>query len=37
MEQSGALVVTTEMLIYELLGRSDSEAFKKLLPLIKEN
>jgi len=37
MEQSGALVVTTEMLIYELLGRSDSDAFKKLLPLIKEN
>jgi nicotinamidase-related amidase len=35
MENSGALIVTTEMLIYELLGRSDSENFKKLLPLIK--
>ena len=35
MEQSGALLVTAEMLLYELLGRSDGEAFKKLLPLIK--
>jgi nicotinamidase-related amidase len=36
MERSGALLVTTEMLIYELLGSSDNEAFKKLLPAIKE-
>ena len=35
MEKSGALLVTKEMLIYEILGRSDDEAFKKLLPLIK--
>jgi len=35
MERSGALPVTAEMLIYELLGRSDSPEFKKLLPLIK--
>lgn len=37
MERAGALIVTSEMLIYELLGRSDSEIFKKLLPLIKGN
>jgi nicotinamidase-related amidase len=36
MEKSGALLVTTEMLIYELLGSSENEAFKKLLPKIKE-
>jgi nicotinamidase-related amidase len=36
MEKNGALLVTTEMLIYELLGSSDSEAFKNLLPKIKE-
>ncbi|MCI0413485.1 isochorismatase family protein [bacterium] len=35
MESSGALPVTAEMVIYELLGRSDSDAFKKILPLIK--
>lgn len=37
MESSGALMITTEMLIYELIGRSDSAEFKKLLPLIKAN
>ncbi len=37
MESAGALPVTAEMVIYELLGSSDSEAFKKILPLIKEN
>jgi nicotinamidase-related amidase len=37
MEASGALLVTNEMLIYELIGRSDSEAFKKILPLIKNS
>lgn len=36
MDKAGALMVTTEMLIYELLGSSDSEAFRKLLPRIKE-
>ena len=35
MIQAGALPVTTEMLIYELLGRSDVPEFKKILPLIK--
>jgi len=35
MERYGALSVTAEMVIYELLGRSDSPEFKKLLPLIK--
>lgn len=37
MEKSGALLTTTEMLIYEIIGRSDSEAFKKILPLIKNS
>ena len=35
MESSGALLVTSEMLIYELLGRSDSPDFKRILPSIK--
>jgi nicotinamidase-related amidase len=36
MESAGALPVTAEMVIYELLGRSDSDAFKRVLPLIKQ-
>jgi nicotinamidase-related amidase len=36
MEQAGALILTTEMLTYELLQRSDTEAFKRLLPSIKK-
>jgi len=36
MEKSGAIMVTKEMLIYELLQRSDMPAFKKILPLIKK-
>ncbi len=36
MESAGAVSVTAEMLIYELLGRSDSDAFKQILPLIKQ-
>jgi nicotinamidase-related amidase len=35
MERAGALVSSTEMCIYELLGRSDTSAFKKMLPYIK--
>jgi nicotinamidase-related amidase len=35
LEKSGALLVTTEMLIYELLGQSGTESFQKVLPLIK--
>jgi hypothetical protein len=35
MKSSGALPVTAEMVIYELLGRSDSPEFKRILPLIK--
>jgi nicotinamidase-related amidase len=35
MESAGALPVTAEMLIYEVLGRSDSPQFKQILPLIK--
>jgi nicotinamidase-related amidase len=35
LESAGALPVTAEMVIYELLERSDTDAFKKILPLIK--
>ena len=35
MERAGALVSSTEMAIYELLGRSDGSAFRKMLPLLK--
>lgn len=35
MERAGALLSSTEMAIYELLGRSDAAAFKKMLPLLK--
>ena len=35
MERSGAMLVTAEMVIYEVIGRSDSPEFKKLLPFIK--
>jgi nicotinamidase-related amidase len=35
MENSGAMLVTAEMLIYELLGRSDRPEFKQILSLIK--
>lgn len=35
MERSGAMLVTSEMLIYELLQTGDSPAFKQILPLIK--
>jgi nicotinamidase-related amidase len=35
MERAGALISSAEMCIYELLGRSDTEAFKKMLPHLK--
>jgi nicotinamidase-related amidase len=35
MERAGAIVSSTEMAIYELLGRSDSTAFKQMLPFLK--
>jgi len=35
MKQAGTLMLTSEMLVYELLQSSDAENFKKLLPLIK--
>ncbi|HEV7498453.1 MAG TPA: hydrolase [Vicinamibacteria bacterium] len=35
MEKAGALLSSTEMAVYELLGRSDGTAFKKMLPLLK--
>lgn len=35
MERAGALVSSAEMCVYELLGRSDTAAFKKMLPYLK--
>lgn len=35
MERGGAVLSSTEMAVYELLARSDSEAFKRLLPYLK--
>jgi nicotinamidase-related amidase len=35
MERAGALVSSAEMCVYELLGRSDSAAFKEMLPFLK--
>jgi nicotinamidase-related amidase len=35
MERAGAVVSSAEMAVYELVGRSDSAAFKALLPHIK--
>jgi nicotinamidase-related amidase len=36
MERAGAVISTTEMAVYELLGRSDGAAFKRLLPYLKD-
>ncbi len=36
MERSGAVLTSAEMAIYELVERSDDEAFRKLLPLVKK-
>jgi nicotinamidase-related amidase len=35
MERGGALVSSAEMCVYELLGRSDTAAFRKMLPYLK--
>lgn len=35
MERAGAVISSTEMMIYELIGKSDSPEFKTLLPLLK--
>jgi nicotinamidase-related amidase len=35
MERAGAVLSSAEMALYELLGRSDRDAFKKLLPLLR--
>ena len=35
MERTGAVLSSAEMAVYELLGRSDSPAFKQMLPLLK--
>jgi hypothetical protein len=37
METAGATLSSTEMAAYELLARSDSDAFKKMLPLFKDS
>jgi nicotinamidase-related amidase len=36
MERAGAVISSTEMAVYELLGRSDAAAFKRLLPYLKD-
>ena len=35
MEKAGAVLSSVEMAVYELLGRSDTSAFKKLLPYLR--
>jgi nicotinamidase-related amidase len=35
MERAGAVISSTEMMVYELLARSDTAEFKAILPLIK--
>jgi len=35
MERAGALVSSAEMAVYELLARSDGEAFRQMLPYLK--
>ncbi len=35
MERAGAVVSSSEMALYELLGRSDGAEFKRVLPLLK--
>lgn len=35
LERAGAVISSTEMAVYELLGRSDSATFKQMLPFLK--
>jgi nicotinamidase-related amidase len=35
MDRAGAVISSAEMAVYELLRRSDGEAFRKILPLLK--
>ncbi len=35
MERAGAVMSSTEMIVYELLGRSGTEEFKAILPMLK--
>ncbi len=35
MERAGAVISSTEMMVYELLGRSDTPEFKEMLPHLK--
>lgn len=35
MRNAGAIIVSTEMILFELLGRAGTEDFKKILPLVK--
>ena len=37
MRSAGAVISSTEMAIYELLGRSDREEFKQMLPYLKQS
>jgi len=36
LRKSGALLTTTEMVIYELLRKAGTDDFKALLPILKE-
>jgi len=35
LRQAGAVITSTEMAIFELLGRAGTEDFKAVLPLVK--
>jgi hypothetical protein len=36
MERAGALLSSTEMMVYELLGQSGTAEFKAILPYLKD-
>ena len=35
MRDAGALIASTEMVLFELLGRAGTDEFKQVLPLVK--